>query len=62
MAGVLPLLLRKRIKRKVKEAGAISEEAAKTSGELGIDESTLKWLVFVKDIKKTRDGRYYVPK
>lgn len=62
MAGVLPLLLRKRIKRKVREAGAISEETAKTSKELCIDESTLKWLEFVKDVKKTRDGRYYIPK
>lgn len=52
---------RRRAIKKVKEAGAISEETAKTSKELGIGESTLQYLVSVKDIKKTEDGRYYVP-
>jgi len=51
---------RRRAIKKVKEAGAISEETAKTSKELGIDESTLQYLLSVKDIKKTKDGRYYV--
>jgi hypothetical protein len=60
MAGVLPLLLRKRIKRKIKESGAISEDTAKTSKELNISESILNWLVALKDIKKTKDGRYYL--
>jgi len=60
MSGALPLLLRKRIKRKVKESGAISKDTAKTDKELNIRESTLNWLVFVKDIAKTEDGRYYV--
>jgi hypothetical protein len=41
MAGVLPLLLRERIKRRIKESGAISEDAAKTSKELNISESIL---------------------
>lgn len=53
---------RRRAIKKVKEAGAISEETAKTSKELGIGESTLQYLVRVKDVKKTEDGRYYVPK
>jgi len=52
---------RRRATKKLKEAEAISEETAKTSKELGMDESTLQYLVFVKDIKKTADGRYYVP-
>ena len=52
---------RRRATKKVKEAGAISEETAKTSKELGIGESILQYLVSVKDIKKTQDGRYYVP-
>jgi hypothetical protein len=60
MSSVLPLLLRKRIKRKIKELGAISNDTARTSKELKISESTLDWLVFVKDIKRTEDGRYYV--
>jgi len=53
--------VRQRAIEKIKEAGAISKETAKASKELGIDESTLKWLAFVKDVKKTKDGRFYVP-
>lgn len=53
---------RRRAVKKVKEAGAISEETAKTSKELDMSELTLQYLVSVKDIKKTGDGRYYVPK
>lgn len=53
---------RRRTIKKIKEAGAISEETAKTSKELGIGESTLRYLVSVKDVKKTEDGRYYVPR
>lgn len=51
---------RRRTIKKIKEAGAISEETAKTSKELGIGESTLRYLVSVKDVKKTSDGRYYI--
>lgn len=51
---------RRRTIKKIKEAGAISEETAKTSKELGIGESTLRYLVSVKDVKKTEDGRYYI--
>lgn len=57
-AGYYP---RRRAIKKIKEAGAVSEETAKTSKELDMDESTLQYLVFVKDIKKTENGRYYVP-
>jgi len=60
MAGTLPLLLRKRIKRKIREAGAVSEDTAKTSEELGIDKTALRWSAYVKDIKRTEDGRYYL--
>ena len=46
-------------KRKLKEAGAISEETAKTPKELGLDEKRLKsgkkWGVVA-----TNDGRYYL--
>ena len=46
-------------KRKLKEAGAISEETAKTPNELGLDERRLKsgkkWGVIA-----TNDGRYYL--
>jgi len=59
MAEVLPLLLRKRIRQKIKEAGATVENP-KTPEELKIDKTVLKWLVFVKDVKETSDGRYYV--
>jgi len=62
MAEVLPLLLRRRIKRKIKDAGAISVETAKTAEELGLDRFALRWLEFVKDVKKTSDGRYYLLK
>jgi hypothetical protein len=58
MSAALPLLLRRRIKRKVKESGVVSNDTAKTSKELKTSESALDWLV--KDIKKTKDGRYYV--
>ncbi len=51
---------RRRTIKNIKEAGAISEETAKTSKELGIGESTLRYLVSVKDVKKTEDGRYYI--
>lgn len=52
---------RRRAIKKIKEAGAVSEETAKTSKELGMGESFLQYLVSVKDVKKTRDGRYYIP-
>ncbi len=56
-AGYYP---RRKAVEKIKEKGAMSEDTAKTSEELGIDTDTLKYLVFVKDVKKTKDGRYYI--
>jgi hypothetical protein len=52
---------RRRDVKKIIEKGAVSKETAKTCEELGMSKSTLEYLVFVKDIKKTEDGRFYVP-
>jgi hypothetical protein len=43
-------------RRKLKSAGCISEDTAKTARELGLRE---KWLE-LPDVKKTPDGRYYL--
>jgi uroporphyrinogen-III synthase len=43
-------------RRKLKRAGCISEDTAKTARELGLRE---KWLE-LPDVKKTPDGRYYL--
>jgi hypothetical protein len=43
-------------RRKLKKAGATSEETAKTPRELGLRE---KWLE-LPGVKKTPDGRYYL--
>ena len=51
---------RRRDVKKIKEKGAISKDTAKTSEELGLPKMTLEYLVWVKDIKKTEDNRYYV--
>lgn len=48
-----------RTKRKLKEAGATSEETAKTPKELDINE---KWLKMSSHagVVATQDGRYYI--
>jgi hypothetical protein len=46
--------------RKIKNAGAVSEETAKTAEKLGLREKDLKRLK--RWVKETEDGRYYVPK
>jgi len=48
-----------RAKRKLKEVGATSEETAKTSEELDLDE---KWLKMSSHagVVATKDGRYYL--
>jgi hypothetical protein len=48
-----------RTKRKLKEAGATSEETAKTPKELDLDE---KWLKMSSHagVVATKDGRYYI--
>jgi hypothetical protein len=48
-------------KQKLKEAGAISEESAKTPRELGLDE---RWLKSPSGagVKATKNGRYYLVK
>jgi len=51
---------RRRDVKKIIEKGVASKETAKTCEELGMSKSTLEYLVSVKDIKKTEDGRYYV--
>jgi len=51
-SSLLDIILDDEPIKKIKEAGAISEETAKTSKELGMGESTLQYLVSVKDVKK----------
>lgn len=46
-------------KKKLQEAGAISEESAKTSKELGLDERRLK-MSKKSGVMVTKDGRYYL--
>jgi hypothetical protein len=48
-----------RTKRKLKEAGATSEEAAKTPKELNLNEKWLKMSVHA-GVAATQDGRYYL--
>lgn len=54
----------KRLRRKLKEAGAVSEETAKTIEELNLGDveiRTLKRNVMIGKVKETKDQRYYVP-
>lgn len=53
---------RRKFVKKIVEKGAVSKETAKTCEELGMSKSTLEHLVFVKDIRKTENDRYYVPR
>jgi hypothetical protein len=51
------------LKKKLREAGALSEDTAKTIQELGLSSReirTLKRLVFVRKVKETADKRYYL--
>lgn len=55
----------KRLREKLKSAGAISKETAKTIEELNLskrERRTLARNVWARKIKETEDGRYYVPK
>jgi hypothetical protein len=51
---------RRRFVKKIVEKRTVSKETAKTCEEPGMSKSTLEYLVFVKDIKKTENDRYYV--
>jgi len=54
----------KRLREKLKNAGAISEETAKTIVELGLSKREIRTLernVLIRKIKETKDRRYYVP-
>jgi hypothetical protein len=54
----------KRLRRKLKEAGAVSAETAKTIEELdlsGVEIRTLKRNVMIGKVQETKDHRYYVP-
>jgi len=69
MAGSLPFLLNERnLVKKLKKAGAISKETAKTVEELGLSKLEIREIKRIsrytlsKTIKETEDGRYYVPK
>ncbi len=46
-------------KRRLREAGAVSEESAKTPMELGLDERRLK-SSRKAGVMVTKDGRYYL--
>jgi hypothetical protein len=48
-----------RAKRKLKEAGATSEETAKTPKELDLNERWLKMSAHA-GVVATQDGRYYI--
>ena len=48
-----------RTKRKLKEAGATSEETAKTPKELELNEKWLKMSAHA-GVVATQDGRYYI--
>ena len=69
MAGSLPFLLHSRqLMKKLREAGAISEETAKTVEELGLGKKEIREIkrishyTITKSIRETKDGRYYVAK
>jgi hypothetical protein len=53
--------------KKLKEAGAVSKETAKTVEELGLSKreiGEIRWIArytLSKPIRETEDGRYYVP-
>jgi len=52
-----------RIKQALKEAGATSEETAKTPTELNLDERWLKMsanTLMPSGVIATKDGRYYI--
>jgi len=50
-----------RMKRKLREANATSEETAKRPEEFGISIDALEKLESWGRVKRTKDGRYYVP-
>lgn len=53
-----------RIRKKLKTAGAAAEDTAKNIEELnlsGPEKRRLQQLAFIGKVKKTGDGRYYVP-
>jgi hypothetical protein len=58
----------KQLMRKLKEAGAVSEETAKTVEELGLSKLEIREIrrishyTLTKPIRETEDGRYYVAK
>jgi hypothetical protein len=60
MAAILPgaavLAVRREIKKKLKKAGAFSEDTAKKPEEICASE---KWLR-MRGVKRTDDGRYYI--
>jgi len=54
----------RRVREKLKNAGAVSEQTAKTIEELGLSKREIRTFernVLIGKIKKTEDGRYYVP-
>ena len=51
----------KKYLEKLKKAGAVSDKTAVSLEEADISESwILKELIWLKEVRKTEDGRYYV--
>ncbi|MFX0202957.1 MAG: hypothetical protein ACFFCW_43190 [Candidatus Hodarchaeota archaeon] len=62
-AAVGAAIILERTKKALKEAGATSEETAKTSKELKLDERWLKMsanTIIPSSVVATKDGRYYL--
>ncbi len=63
----LDFKMRFSIARKLRKAGAVSEEKAMVPKEIGLNMQEIGWLQYLAGgtlsstpIKKTKDGRYYV--
>jgi hypothetical protein len=60
MSGIATItVIIARTKQKLEEAGATSEEVAKTPKELGLNEKWLKMSAHA-GVAATQDGRYYL--
>jgi hypothetical protein len=63
MAFIAGVAILERTKKTLKEAGATSEETAKTAKELNLDEKWLKMsanTIVPSGVVATKDGRYYI--
>ncbi len=63
MQSGLIFLMQYRIRAKLQEVGATSMEKAVTVEKADFNVQELNWLAYVAgglDVKKTKDGRYYI--